>query len=163
MFSKTRFLNSFTIFYCACSNGSKSIHYVYFDAFLDPDNRNYNKIKISDLEDCLVLVAVRPLWVLSSHIVVYCPLPQITHIAPVRVCDGLHDALPVLQSSSLGSRNLPHCHVCQLRTGEQNKWLYLGTAEEHSCLLLLFMSQLKQISGFYIYITALLCVDVNTQ
>lgn len=43
---------------------------------------------------------------------------QITYVAPVRVCDGLHDAFTVLQPSSLGSRNLSHCHVHQLRTGK---------------------------------------------
>lgn len=39
---------------------------------------------------------------------------QVTDIASVRVCAGLHDTISLLQPCSLGSRNLSHCHVHQL-------------------------------------------------
>lgn len=61
------------------------------------------------------------LWLILLFSVFVVTHLQITYAAPVRVCVGLHDALPVLQPSSLGSRNLSHCHVHQLWTGEQNK------------------------------------------
>ena len=42
---------------------------------------------------------------------------QVANFTLVRVCAGLHDPIAVLQPCSLGSRDLSHSYVYQLRTG----------------------------------------------